>query len=99
LDASNPSGEFKVFLPRNPDHIYQIEDYKDKFYILTNWKALNFRLMESPLAASPMDEWKEIIPARPDVLLAGWKYSGITGIVGKNKSIHPNKDHRPVGKI
>ena len=27
--------------------------------------------MESPLAVSSIDDWKEVIPSRPDVLLAG----------------------------
>lgn len=71
LDASNPQGEFKVFLPREVDHLYEIEDHENKFYILTNWNALNFRLMEAPFTAAGKSEWKEVIPARADVLLDG----------------------------
>jgi oligopeptidase B len=61
----------KVFLPRNPNHIYHIEHYKEKFYVLSNWNALNFRLMECPLTSTSMDSWEELIPVRPDVLLFG----------------------------
>ncbi len=71
LEASNPMGEFKVFLPREKGHEYDIVHYKDKFYVRTNWKAENFRLME--VAEAKMTDrtaWKEVIAHRPDVYLA-----------------------------
>ncbi|GIS47996.1 MAG: hypothetical protein Ct9H90mP20_6660 [Candidatus Neomarinimicrobiota bacterium] len=48
LDASNPNGKFRRFTPRDFDHEYSIDHYNDKFYIITNWKAKNNRLMETP---------------------------------------------------
>ena len=70
LEASNPMGEFKVFLPREKGHEYDTVHYKDKFYVRTNWKAENFRLME--VAEAKMTDrtaWKEVIAHRPDVYL------------------------------
>ncbi|MFP4082660.1 MAG: S9 family peptidase [Candidatus Aminicenantes bacterium] len=69
LDADNPEGEFKVILPREKDHLYQVDHFQDKFYIKTNWKAENFRLMETPIDKTAKENWKEIIPHREDVLL------------------------------
>ena len=48
LDAKNPDGEFREFNPREKGLEYNIEHYKNKFYVTTNWDALNFRLMETP---------------------------------------------------
>ncbi len=85
LEASKPTGEFVTFLPREKGHEYDIVHYKDKFYIRTNWKAENFRLMEVPdnyptPGPSPENRrggamtdravWKEVIAHRPDVYLA-----------------------------
>ncbi|QHV98348.1 S9 family peptidase [Spirosoma endbachense] len=70
LEASNPTGEFKVFLPREKGHEYDIVHYQNKFYVRTNWKAENFRLMEVPEGkTTDRTAWKEVIAHRPDVYL------------------------------
>jgi oligopeptidase B len=70
LDASKPTGTFTTFLPRQKGHEYDIVHYQTKFYVRTNWKAENFRLMEVPEGkTSDMTAWKEVIPHRPDVYL------------------------------
>jgi oligopeptidase B len=71
LDASKPDGAFHVFEPRRRDHLYEIDHQDDKFYIVTNWNAVNFRLMECPLDKTASSNWKEVIPHRADVLLQG----------------------------
>jgi oligopeptidase B len=53
------------------DHEYSVAHYKDKFYIHTNYKAKNFRLMETPVGRTDKRYWKEVIPNRDDVLLQG----------------------------
>jgi oligopeptidase B len=69
LDADKPDGDFTVILPREREHEYSVGHHKDKFYIRTNWKAENFRLMEAPINATGKENWRELIPHRPDVLL------------------------------
>lgn len=71
LDADTPDGTFRVFHPREKDMLYDIDHRGDKFYIVTNWEAKNFRLMESPLDKTSRENWKEVIAHRPDVLLSG----------------------------
>jgi len=70
LEADNPEGEFRSFFPRDTEHEYFIEHYQDKFYIVTNWDANNFRLMETPEDATSKENWTEVIPHRDDVLLS-----------------------------
>ena len=69
LRTDDPLGEFVSFSPRGTKHEYSIDHYQDKFYIVTNWEAENFRLMETPQVATSQDNWKEVIPHREEVLI------------------------------
>ena len=71
LDANTPDGKFRMIQPRERNLEYSIDHYGDKFYILTNMDAKNFRLMETPEGKTTKDNWKEVIPNRSDVLLEG----------------------------
>jgi oligopeptidase B len=69
LNANTPDGEFSLIQPREKDLEYNIDQYKDKFYIITNFQAKNFRLMETDIANPSKENWREIIAHRPDVFL------------------------------
>jgi oligopeptidase B len=71
LDADKPEGKFEVFQPRMKDVLYDVDHQGDKFLIVTNKDALNFRLMETPVTETGVGNWKEVIPNRKDVLLEG----------------------------
>ena len=70
LEADNPTGEFKIFEPRERNHEYDIAHYDGNFYILTNKdKATNFKLMKTPEKETSKENWVEVIEHREDVLL------------------------------
>lgn len=73
LEAENPTGEFKTFLPRERGHEYDIEHFEDKFYVKTNINnAFNFKLMEvNEYETSDKSKWKTVIEHRPEVYLEG----------------------------
>lgn len=72
LPADQPLGEFLPVLPREYNHLYSVYHYADRFFIVSNWNALNFRLLSVPVHLSTQKEqWQEIIAHRPDVLLEG----------------------------
>jgi len=71
LDANTPDGRFKEFSPRERGLEYSIDHYKDKFYVVTNLDAQNFRLMETPDTKTDKENWKEKIAHRKDTLLQG----------------------------
>jgi oligopeptidase B len=71
LSANKPGGDFQNFSPRGSEHEYSIDHYQDKFFIITNWKAKNNRLMETSEDATDMANWKEVIAHRGDVHLLG----------------------------
>ena len=69
LDADRPDGVFDVFRPRERDHEYELDHYRDRFYVRTNHRARNFRLMETDAAGTAPERWAEVVPHRDDVLL------------------------------
>ncbi len=71
LDANTPDGKFKEFSPRERGLEYSIDHYKDKFYVVTNLDAQNFRLMETSDTRTSKENWKEKIAHRKDTLLQG----------------------------
>jgi oligopeptidase B len=71
LDADDPDGEFRVLETRQMGHEYDVDHRGDAFYIRTNLDAKNFRLMKTPVNATARENWKEVVPHRDDVLLAG----------------------------
>jgi oligopeptidase B len=69
-EASDPNLSFKVFLPRQRDHEYEIEHLGDRFIIRTNWQARNFRLMWVPLGKEgSRSEWQDLIAHREDTYI------------------------------
>ncbi|PWJ36145.1 S9 family peptidase [Sediminitomix flava] len=71
IPADQPEQEPRIFLPREAKHEYSIAHYENSFYIVTNWKAQNFRLMVTDEENTAKSAWKEVIGHREDVLLEG----------------------------
>ncbi len=69
IPADQPNAEFQMFHRREKDLEYSIEHFEDKFFIMTNWQATNFKLMETLETAMNKDHWKDVIPHRADVKL------------------------------
>lgn len=70
INANQPTDDFKLFAPRRKEVLYHVVPLEDRFLILTNWDAQNFRLMECPLDQTDPSAWKEVVPHREDVLLS-----------------------------
>lgn len=69
LEADNPLGEFRIFEPRKRDLEYDIDHQGERFIILTNHEAKNFRLMECDQESTDISQWRELIPHREEVFL------------------------------
>ncbi|WP_310394291.1 S9 family peptidase [Hymenobacter sp.] len=69
LDASSPTGPFKVFLPREKDHLYEVEHLGEKFYLRTNWMAPNYRLMTTPVNNTAKTAWADALTRHPEIFL------------------------------
>jgi len=67
LEADNPTGSFRLFLPRQRNHEYRLDHYQNHFYIRTNLNAKNFRLVRTPVERTSTENWEEVLPHREDV--------------------------------
>ncbi len=89
IEAAKPEEPFKVFQPRMKDVLYEIADEGNRFLIVTNWNAKNFRLMECAYNQTDSADWKEVIPNRPDVLLEGIEeFKDYLVIVERRNGLH-----------
>lgn len=71
IRAHKPLEKWNMFLPREKNLKYDILSGGDRFYIYTNYKAQNFRLMETSLKDFQKKNWREVIPHRQDVFMEG----------------------------
>ena len=69
LAASEPEGEFKVICPRKDEHEYYLDHRNGQWYIRTNDRGRNFRLVTAPVEDPSPDNWMERLPHRADVML------------------------------
>ncbi len=67
LNANSPKDSFKIIHPRQHKMKYYIDHHNDKFYILTNDNAKNFKLMEVSVHNPLKKNWKEVIPHRNSI--------------------------------
>jgi oligopeptidase B len=72
-DAANPTGEWKLLAPREQDVEYYADHLGDHFYLRTNDKGRNFRLVSAPVDDPAKANWKEVVPVREDVMLSAFE--------------------------
>jgi oligopeptidase B len=87
LPALQPTGEFRVIAARQADHEYYVDHHPNPltretrganpddtggyFFIRTNSRGRTFRLVCARVADPQRTKWREIVPNRADVMLAG----------------------------
>jgi len=70
IDANKPEGPIRVLEPRKPNHEYRADHLNGYFYLHTNsGGATNFKLMKTPENKTGIENWTDVLPHRPDVLL------------------------------
>lgn len=67
VEAANPEEEPRLIAPRRQGLEYSVDHQEDRFLILTNDGARDFRLMAAPVTAPQRDAWVEVVPERPGV--------------------------------
>ncbi len=73
IAADNSKSKIKLFKKRQHNHIYELEDGDDVFYIRSNkGRAENFQMWQTKKTASAETSWKKIIAHRKDFLMQGF---------------------------
>jgi oligopeptidase B len=69
LAADQPEGQFTLICPREDEHEYSIDHRNGLWFIRTNDRGRNFRLVTAPVAAPGRENWIERIPHRDGVMI------------------------------
>jgi oligopeptidase B len=76
LDADRPAAPDRVVLPRERDHLYDLDHLDGRFVIRSNAGAKNFRLVAVPEAkVADRTAWRDVIPASADKLVEDFAVS------------------------
>jgi len=70
LKSDDPAGNFQVFQPRMKNVLYHVTALEDRFLIVTNDEAKNFKVMQCQLGMTSREHWRTFIPHREDVLVS-----------------------------
>ncbi len=71
IPADRPDAKPVIIAPRREGHEYYLDQHGDRFYIRTNDKGPNFRLVRVAADQPGQDKWEEVLPHRDDVTLEG----------------------------
>ena len=71
IPANDPNATWKIIVPREKDHEYDVDHRDGLFYIRTNKGATNFRVVTAPVADPGEKNWKEFVEHRPKVKVDG----------------------------
>lgn len=69
LLKDEPTGDFRVLLPRVFETEYDATHHGDSFFVRTNDGAKGFRVVEAPVADPAKANWQEVIPGREDITI------------------------------
>jgi oligopeptidase B len=69
LPAATPLADWQMIEPRSHDHEYDVDHRGDLFYIRSNDRGRNFRIVTAPIATPGRVHWSELLAHRPDVMV------------------------------
>ena len=69
LPSDQPEQEPLLIEPRRDEIEYSVDHQEDRFLIVTNDGATNFRLLAAPVSSPGRSSWTEVVPERPGVRL------------------------------
>ena len=67
--SDEPDAQPRLVEARRHGIEYSVDDQQDRFLIVTNDGARNFRLMTAPISSPGQDSWEEVVPERAGVRL------------------------------
>jgi oligopeptidase B len=72
VDRADIAATPRVVAPRQPQTRYQVEHHGERLIIRTNAdEAEDFKLVEAPVDASGRDNWRDLVPYRPGIMILG----------------------------
>ena len=73
IDANMPGDEFAIFQPRQKEVLYEVDHANNKFYIRTNHKAKNFKIVSCTNDKKGIADWVDVIEHKENILIQGFE--------------------------
>jgi oligopeptidase B len=83
--------DFRVIAPREPGHLYDADHARGTWYLRTNWKAPNYRVMAvaDDGLAKGREAWRETVPAGANSLIESIK--AFEGYIAVEETVEGNR--------
>jgi oligopeptidase B len=69
LAADKPTAAFTLISPREDEHEYSVDHRHGLWFIRTNDRGRNYRLVTAPVATPGREHWTELVPHRAAVMI------------------------------
>jgi oligopeptidase B len=69
LPADEPEGSFSIISPRQDEHEYSVDHRNGLWFVRTNDRGRNFRLVTAPVSTPFPEHWTELIAHRDNIML------------------------------
>ncbi len=87
LQSNDIQGKFKLIKPRENEFYYEVDHFGDHFFIKTNKDgAKNFKIMKTPVVATDVSKWVDVIPYDENALIEYFDIFKDYLVVGMRKS-------------
>ena len=102
LLSDSQDSQLKLFSPRKKNVLYYVNEDEERFYIITNDQAENFKVMTTSFEKTESKNWKDLIPYQKnnyiegilvfkDYVVLSQRKDGLTEIEVRKKSEVQNK--------
>ena len=85
LSSADPTGEFRVIVPRTPGHEYDADHYDGQLYIRTNKAASNFRIVTAPIDDPSETRWTPFVEHDPAVKIDGMVFFARHAVIAERE--------------
>jgi oligopeptidase B len=71
IHADRPEEVPVLIQPREKDLIYHVDHHGDRFFLVTNQNAKNFKIVSTPVDQPSKEHWSDFAPYDPNIAISG----------------------------
>ncbi|HXO97952.1 MAG TPA: S9 family peptidase, partial [Chthoniobacterales bacterium] len=71
IHADRPEETPVLIQPREKELIYHVEHHGDRFFLVTNRNAKNFKIVSTPVDQPSKEHWSDLAPYDPNIAISG----------------------------
>ncbi len=100
IETRSPATPPRLVVPRRHGHEYSLTQRGERFFIVTNDRHQNFRLVEAPIAAPEEANWREVIAGSDtSYLLRALAFRNFLVVVSRERGLVRVRLHYDDGRV